>query len=111
MNQIIPLTNAPNQTLTVNLSVNNTALTLTLSINYMEVGQYWVMQISDANGKQLLVDVPLLTGGYPAANVLGQYQYLRIGSAYVLNVAQSTVDYPDSNNLGTDFVLLWGDNV
>lgn len=112
MNQIIPLTNSPNQTITVNLTVNGAALTLNLTINYMEIGQYWYMQVADANNKLLLAQIPLLTGSWPAANILEQYQYLRIGSAYVLNISNTdVVDYPDANNLGTDFVLMWGDNV
>jgi hypothetical protein len=70
------------------------------------------MDIADANNNIVLSDIPLLTGYYPAANILGQYQYLEIGSAYVLDISNDDVrDYPSVNDINTSFVLLWGDNV
>jgi hypothetical protein len=71
------------------------------------------MGIADVNNNILISEVPLLTGTYPAANILGQFQYMNIGSAYLLNVSNgsTTLDYPNGQDLGTDFVLLWGDNV
>jgi hypothetical protein len=112
MNQVVPLTNAPNQTFQILLAINNTQVRLNLSISYNEMANYWVMDVSDNNGNILLVGVPLITGSWPAANVLDQYQYLNIGSAYVINVSNSDVnDYPNATDLGTDFILVWGDNV
>jgi hypothetical protein len=51
----------------------------------------------------------MLTGVYPAANMLAQHAYLAIGSAYLLNVGSSDADYPGANDLGSDFLLVWGD--
>lgn len=111
-NQIVPLTNSPNQNFQVTLNVNNAILKLQLGISYNEFGQYWIMQIADNNGNILLADVPLITGTYPAANILGQYEYLQIGSAYMLNISNGTTanDFPNDSDLGSDFILLWGDN-
>ena len=70
---------------------------------------YWVMSIYDSNGVLLLDSIPLITGWYPAANLLSQYGYLEIGSAYVINNGISSSDYPGKNDLGTNFSVLWDD--
>ena len=113
MYQIVPLTSNPNQSFLANLTVNGAALKLNLSIQFNEIAQYWTMSIADANNNPILASVPLLTGSWPAANILGQYQYKQIGSCYLLNLTNGgpNLDYPNGQNLGTDFILLWGDNV
>ena len=108
--QIIPLTSAPNQRFAVQLTVNSQPLTLNLVLSYSNMAGYWQLAISDVNGNLLLASVPLVTGWYPSANLLAQYQYLEIGSAYLLNTGNAPVDYPDNTTLGL-FSLLWGDNV
>jgi hypothetical protein len=50
----------------------------------------------------------LITGFYPAANLLQQYGYLAIGSAFILNTGNAESDFPSEANL-TQFSLLWGD--
>ena len=107
MAQIIPLTNAQNQTLNVSLSVDGNVLRLTLFITYSEMAQYWVMSVSDSAGTLLLSSIPLITGTWPAANILAQFGYLKIGSAYVINLGQVPDDYPNADELGGSFVLLW----
>jgi hypothetical protein len=107
MAQIIPLTNAPNQTLNVSLSVDSTVLRLQLAISYSEMAQYWLMDIADASGNPLLASIPLITGSWPAANILAQYAYLQIGSAFVINLGQVADDYPNASELGNAFALLW----
>ncbi len=112
MNQVIPLTNAPHQSFQVSLAINNLLVRLNLTIDYNEMANYWVLGVTDNNGNILLQNVPLITGSWPAANILEQYQYLNIGSAYVINVSNSNInDYPNATDLGTDFILIWGDNV
>lgn len=108
--QIIPLTSSPNQTFKVQLVVNGSPLTLNLTVSFSNMAGYWDLSISDVNGNSLVASVPLITGWYPAANLLAQYQYLKIGSAYLLNTGNALTDYPAANNLGA-FSLLWGDNV
>lgn len=113
MMQVVPLNSNPNQTFLANLTVNGAALKLNLSISFNEIAQYWTMAIADINNNPILASIPLLTGTYPSANLLGQYQYKQIGSSYLLNVSNggTNLDYPNGQDLGTDFVLLWGDNV
>ncbi len=108
--QVIPLTTEPNQTFQTTLSVDGQNIILSLTIRYNEVAGYWVMTITDPATNIILLDsIPLITGAYPAANVLGQYAYLGIGSVYVIKASAVAMDYPDSTNLGTDFVLVWTD--
>ncbi len=108
-NQVVTLSPQPNQLVTVQLEVDGAALSLNLSIYWYYMAGCWLMDIYSAQGAQLLSGVPMITGSYPAANLLGQYAYLAIGSAYLLNQSGGASDYPSSSNLGTTFVLLWGD--
>lgn len=109
--KIVPLTTAPNQSLAITLPINGRNLTLGLDISYNAAANYWVMDISDSSGELLLASLPLITGEYPAADILGQYQYLGIGSAVVVNASNTTLDIPDDVSLGVDHFLLWGDSV
>ena len=106
--QIVPLVQAPNQSFTVQLTVDGKPLTLALVASYSAMSGWWQLQIANVQGVVLVASVPLVTGYYPSANLLAQYGYLAIGSAYLLNTSNSAEDYPSANNL-TSFSLLWGD--
>ena len=133
--QQIPLTNSPNQTMTVALTVDGLSLTLNLTISFDRMAGYWILSISDVNNNLLIDSIPMLCGSYPAANLLAQQVYLGIGSCYVINTGNSIptsgpgygsggygqggyggqagqggIDYPDDTNLGTTFELWWGDS-
>lgn len=107
--QIVPLTASPNQQFNVNLQVDGAPLTLELNLSWNEMAGYWVMSIADSKGNLLVDSLPLITGWYPAANLLAQFGYLKIGSAFILNQGNTFSDYPTRNDLGSGFVLLWGD--
>jgi hypothetical protein len=106
--QIIPLTQAPNQTFTVQLLVDGDPLTLNFVLGYSSMSGWWALQIQDVQTNVLVASVPLITGFYPAANLLQQYGYLAIGSAFILNTGNAASDFPSEANL-TQFSLLWGD--
>ncbi len=106
--QLIPLTQNPNQTFTVQLTVDGQPLTLNFNLSYSVMSGWWQLQVSSAQNAVLIASLPLVTGYYPAANMLAQYGYLQIGSAYLLNTGNAASDYPSANNL-TSFSLLWGD--
>jgi len=109
--QIVPLTSDPNQTINVTLNVNSKNIPLQLNVSFNESANYWVMQIVDPATSKILIDnVPLITGYGNSANILDQYSYMEIGNAYILNVGNSPLDYPDAETIGTDFILLWDDN-
>jgi hypothetical protein len=108
--QYIQLSTDPNQTMTVTVNIDNTNKSFLLTFRYNEVAGYWIMTIQNPTTLAVILDsIPLLSGGNPTANILGQYAYLGIGSAYIINVDNSPMDSPDSTNLGTDFYLIWSD--
>ena len=109
-NQIVPLTSQPNQLFTAQLTVDGEALVLNLGMRWSYMAGYWVLDIYSAQGESLLTGIPVVTGVWPAANLLAQYGYLAIGSAYVLSNGSQN-DYPDDAELGSSFYLLWGDTV
>jgi hypothetical protein len=108
--QIVPLDSSPNQNFDVTLDIDNKNVTLNLTIRYNEIAAYWVMDIRDSSTKaDILSSIPLLPANYPTANILGQFAYMEIGSAYILKLGNSALDRPDANTLGTEFILVWGD--
>ena len=115
--QIIPLDNSPNQSWEVSVNVDGQPTPLGVILRFNEIAQYWVMTITDQNGNLLLDSVPFVTGVAPDGsnlnaiqNLLNQFSYLDIGSAAVLNASGIAADRPNAFDLGTDFLLLWGDN-
>lgn len=134
--QVVTLTNAPNQSYTVKLNIDNSNITLNITVEYNEMAGYWVLGIYDSGGNLIIDSIPMVTGSYPAGNLLAQQAYLNIGSWFVVNVSnlsvesssstgygeggygggsyggqvgQGGVDYPNATNLGTDFQL-WVDD-
>ena len=64
-----------------------------------------------AAGVLLIASVPLITGDWPASNIMSPVDYLQIGQWFVINQAAGNPDFPGSTNLGSQFVLLVDDNV
>jgi hypothetical protein len=108
---IVPLTAIPNtnQLFTVTIQINGGVVTLSLRLCYNAVAGFWTMDIADALGNPLVSSVPLLTGQWPAANILAPYGYLGIGDAFVLDLS-GTGGWPDNANLGSQYLLLWDSN-
>ncbi|RKN74996.1 phage baseplate plug family protein [Paenibacillus ginsengarvi] len=110
--KIIPIIPGKNQIFMCTLPVDDRNITLGFTFTWNGQGQYWFISVTDTRSKQLLIDaVPLVTGKYPAADILGQYTYLGIGSAAVVPVSVTVEGIPTIDNLGTDFVLVWTDTV
>ncbi|MFC3768356.1 phage baseplate plug protein [Paenibacillus sp. GCM10012303] len=110
--KIVPLTPNANQSFTCTLPVDGKNITLGFTVRYNTVGEYWFMSVSDMKTNAVLLDaVPLVTGEYPAADILGQYEYLGIGSAAIVPTSSLATEIPDDTNLGTEYVLIWSDTV
>ncbi|MCL6442075.1 MAG: hypothetical protein K6T83_01190 [Alicyclobacillus sp.] len=108
---VVPITPGQNQTVTCTLPVDGGNVTLTFDFTWNGQGGYWFATITDDAGNILLDGIPIITGQYPAANILRQYQHLGIGSAYVVPAATSGLaDNADYSNLGSDFLLIWSDS-
>lgn len=109
MATLIPLVPSQNQSVTCTLPIDNKNVTLSFQFTYNAEGEYWFMSISDKDGNLLLSGVPLVTGDYPAANVLEQYSYLNIGSAVVVPASTSLVGVPGFDDWGSNYYLAWSD--
>ncbi|NOU95587.1 hypothetical protein GC093_20475 [Paenibacillus sp. LMG 31456] len=110
--KIIPLASGANQSFSCTLPVDAKNITLAFTFTWNGIGEYWFMSIADVKTKELLLDaVPLVTGLFPAADLLGQYTYLGIGSAAIVPISSLTSGIPEGTNLGSDYVLVWTDTV
>jgi len=108
--QILPLDSSPNQSLACVLNVDGKPLPLGFTFRYNEIADYWIMAIFSRTGVLLINSLPLVTGNDPACNILGKFAYLGIGSAFVINVSGTLArNYPGASDLGSDFILIWGD--
>ena len=106
----IPLDNSPNQTFQATIEIDGKNVSFEFSLNYNEMAGYWMMKLMNQASSAVILDcVPLVPGAFPSANILAQYAYLRIGSAYVYKAGKSPLDYPNNNGLGDNFLLIWGD--
>lgn len=110
---IIPVNSSPNHSMRVVIPVDGKNLTLNLTFRYNSVGAFWAMTIANKNNVVVLDSIPLLTGQYPAADILSPHRRLRLGSACIVSTGRPniTMDSPDSSNLGTTYCLGWGDTV
>ena len=113
MFQIVPVTSEPNQEFQITLQVNDNNVVFKFNVCWNMTGQYWVMRITDVvTGLILLDSIPLLTGDLYSSNLLQAYDYLKIGSAFVVpKVDSPSSDSPNASNLGTEFCLIWDDNL
>lgn len=103
---IVPTTSSPNQTFSSTIPIDGNKIKLYFFLRYNTEQQCWQMDLSDANKQPLLASIPLVGG----VNILEQYSYLNIGSAYVLKINPNLQSSrPSSDNLGKDFILVWGD--
>lgn len=106
----IPLTNSPNQTFEVTIPVNGINKTFVFNMWYNYFAEYWLLTISDKRTEQIIIsNTPLLSSTYDFANMLRQYGYKMIGNAYIAPYNKK-LSMPNNENIGSDFVLLWGDN-
>jgi len=97
----VPLTTSPNSTFT-------SKITFKFFLRYNTESKCWMMDLSDSSGNSILSSIPLVCG----CNLLEQYSYLNIGSAYIYKVDTTLEDdRPDDTNLGTSFALVWGDTI
>ena len=103
---VLPLTTSPNQTFTSTIPIDGSKIKFNFFLRYNTEAKYWVLDISDSSNTSLLASINLVCG----LNLLEQYSYLKIGSAYLVKVDNSlTDDSPNEYNLGSSFLLLWGD--
>lgn len=104
---LIPITNSPNQTFTSTIPVNGKKLKLRFFIRYNTEQKCWIMNLRNESNEILVSAIPLVCG----LNILEQQSYLNIGSCYVVKIEDNIKrDRPNEYDLGTNFILVWGDN-
>jgi hypothetical protein len=108
---IIPVSNTPNQRFSVKVPLGDANKHLGFFIYWNEIAEYWQMTLRDEDeGVELINGLPLVTGQGEAVNLLEQFDYLKVGKAYIIKVSKSSLrDYPGLNDWGRNFVLAWGD--
>lgn len=102
---ILPVTSQPNQTFKTVIPLGKRNVELTIGLSFLEVAGFWTMDITNQYGVMLLSNLPLLTGG----NLLAPYSYLNLGELQVVKRNPTYEDRPNSAQLGTDFILVWGE--
>ncbi len=102
---IIPLTPEPNQTFNCTIPIDGENRRLSFGLRYNTVAAYWNLTVIDGVSGNILIDaVPLLRGQFPVDNLLEQYSYMKIGSAYLIHQGEQPEGAnPDDGNLGTAF--------
>lgn len=109
MLSIIPLNPAPNQKFQTKVPIDGCNKTLGFEVWYNDIAGYWTMNIKNEQGEYLLSSIPLVPGADEAVNILGQYEYLSIGSAYLIPAQTVKEEWPDDVTLGVNWYLVWGD--
>lgn len=104
MVSVVPITGDLHQICRATILGDKSNLVLALSLDWNKMAGYWVLGISDpSTNDSILTNVPLL----PGYDLLGQYKYLGIGSAYLVNTGDQSILTPDSDNLIDNFSLVW----
>ena len=102
---IIPITSANNRKFSTKVPIDKTNKVLQFETQYNELAGYWLVTISDSSGNNLISCLPVV----PAQNILEQYAYLGIGSAYIVPAQTAKEQWPSVDTLGSDWLLVWGD--
>ena len=110
---VIPLTTDPNQTFQCTIPIDGENRRLIFGLSYNSAAEYWTMSITDPEERKMLVDsLPVQVGEFPAANLLGQYVHLKIGSATIVRAGPASEHLnPSDKSLGADYFLVWGDTI
>lgn len=107
----IPLTNSPNQTLKVTMPVNGETIQFRFKLWFNYQANYWLLSAYDIRkGKEVFTNLPLLTSKGPFADIICQLDYMKIGICVMVPIAGPDGSMADENNLGTSYIMVWGDN-
>jgi hypothetical protein len=101
MTVIVPITNDPNQLFSCVVPNGSTNLNMGFYITWNGIANYWMMTIY-LNAIELISNLPMVN-----INLLGQYQYLNIGQAYIVPLTKIAESYPGINDWSTNFILAW----
>lgn len=105
---IVPITNQPNQDLTVTIPQAASNIILRLFLYWNRIAGYWQMSVTNViTNTKIIESLPMITGDIPFPNLLQQFEYLEIGKAYIVPLSSRAPNYPGENDWGTNFTLFW----
>lgn len=98
----INLTSIIDQTFSMTISWEDKNRSFTIHQSWNEEAEYWTIDLYDGNYRPLIMGIPLLCGH----DLLEQYQYMQIGSLYIVNTGDPSIEQPSLMDIG-NFELLW----
>ena len=109
----IKLKNLANQSFLLSIVLFGESRTFKVELSFREVCSYWTMNLTYWVSKEVLfINIPLITvkkiNG--AGNCLSQFAYKKLGKFGICPITEETSDYPDSENLQTNFIMFWSDD-
>lgn len=113
MYTVIPSPTSRNEWQTITVQPDGTKKTVQLRFHFVDTKGIWNLSIYDPKTGACMAEcIPLLSGLYPSADILGPFGALGIGSACIVPLVTSpTTEHPSETNFGTEFVLVWGDRI
>ena len=107
----IPLTNSPNQRFTCTVPVNGENKNFRFELWYNYQAEYWLFSLYDISTESYIFsNLPLLSSNYKFYDILYQLDYMKIGVCIMLPLIVDKKSAADDKNLGTSYVMIWGDN-
>ena len=107
----IPLTNSPNQKFTCTVPVNGENKNFKFELWYNYQAEYWLFSLYDISTESYIFsNLPLLSSNYKFYDILYQLDYMKIGACIMLPLIVDKKSAADDKNLGTSYVMIWGDN-
>lgn len=73
-------------------------VTYQLTLRWNVRSACWVMDLADSDGNPIRSGVPLVTG----CDLFGQFEYLDLGGAFVVQTSSSPDEVPTLTNLGSE---------
>lgn len=104
MIQRVPMQAQPNHSFSAVITLEGKNEKLTFRMTYNEQAQYWLIDIA-LNEKPVLSGLPLV----PAQDILEQFKYLELGSAYIIPNAELKNEWPNIEDLETGWSVIWSD--
>ena len=107
----IPLTNSPNQKFTCTVPVNGENKNFRFELWYNYQAEYWLFSLYDISTESYIFSIFfLLSSNYKFYDILYQLDYMKIGVCIMLPLIVDKKSAADDKNLGTSYVMIWGDN-
>lgn len=107
----IPLTNNPKQKFQCNVPINGENRNFRFELWYNYIAKYWLFSLFDvATESCIFSNLPLISSNHDFYDILVQLEYMRIGMCIMLPVVKENKSQADDTDLGTSYLMIWGDN-